>query len=159
MPVRPNTSLTGTAVLDRRKDREVADSYGVLRPLEGRVEIRMPYAKDNRAWLKDTLGQYIRPEWDKSQRCWLVARNHFGPIVEALARRLGRIDVYLDFRGLDRCDTRCKKARGRECDCQCLGKHHGEQGITHGWKLVGDTTEIRSNGTKRRHIVVIREKG
>lgn len=131
--------------------------YRVWRPVEGRVQIKMPYAKDNRAWLKDTLGQRIRPEWDKSNRCWWVARNHFGAVVEALADRLGRIDIYIDFRGVERCDTRCKKARSRECDCQCLGKYHGQDGITHGWKLVGDTTEVQSTGLKRRHIVVIRK--
>lgn len=128
---------------------------GVWRPVEGRVQIRMPYAKNNRAWLKETLGERIRPEWDKPSQCWLVARNHFGAVVEAMAERLGRIDVYIDFRGLERCDTRCKNAKSRECDCQCIGRYHGANGITHGWKLVGDTTEVKSTGIKQRHIVVV----
>lgn len=132
--------------------------YGVWRPVEGRIIVRMPYAKGNRAWLHDTLGARIRPEWDKPNQCWWVARHHFGAVVEAMARKLGRIDVYLEFRGLDRCDTRCKRARGRECDCQCLGKHHGVGGITHGWKMVGDTTEVKSTGLKTRHIVVVRKE-
>lgn len=131
--------------------------YWVARPVEGRVAIKMPYARNNRAWLKDVLGSRIRPEWDKENRCWWVARNHFGAVVEAMRDRLGRIDVYVDFRGVERCDTRCKNARSRECDCQCLGKHHGEGGITYGWKLVGDTTEVRSTGVTRRHFVVVRE--
>lgn len=126
------------------------------------MKIRLPYVKDpfaegNRAWLKRTFGSRVRIEYDKEEKLWLVSRTHFAAAVEALAKRLGRIDVYLDFRGVERCDTRCKNARGRECDCQCLGRTHGEQGITHGWKLVGDTTEVRSTGIKRRHIVVVRE--
>ncbi|MFE0472485.1 hypothetical protein ACFW2V_12815 [Streptomyces sp. NPDC058947] len=132
--------------------------YWVGRPVAGRIAIRLPYARTNRAWLKETLGARIRPDWDKSNRCWWVARNHFSAVVEAIAKRLGRIDVYIDFRGIDKCDTRCKNAKGRECDCQCLGKYHGEGGITHGWKLVGDTTEIKSTGIKRRHIVVVHEQ-
>jgi hypothetical protein len=131
--------------------------YWVARPVTGRVAIRMPYAKNNRAWLKETLGARIRPEWDKPNRCWWVARNHFGSVIEAMRDRLGRIDVYVDCRNTERCDTRCKNAKSRECTCQCLGKHHGEGGITYGWKLVGDTTEIRSTGVTRRHFVVVRE--
>lgn len=129
---------------------------GVWRPIRGRIAVKMPYAKDNRAWLKRTLGSRVQPDWNGSERCWYLARNHFGAIVEALAEKLGKIDVYVDFRGVERCDTRCKKATGRECDCQCLGKFHGQDGITHGWKLVGDTTEIMPTGEKRRHIVVTR---
>jgi hypothetical protein len=141
--------------------------YGVWRPVlgqrhegqpgDGWVRISMPYAPNNRAWLKEVLGERIRPEWDKKGKRWWVARNHFGAVVEALAQRLGYIDVYVDFRGVERCDTRCKNARSRECDCQCLGKYHGQGGITHGWKLVGDTTEVLSTDIKRRHFVVVRE--
>lgn len=87
-----------------------------------------------------------------------MARNHFPAVVEALAGRLGRIDVYVDFRSTERCDTRCKNATSRECTCQCLGKYHGEGGITRGWKVVGDTTEVRSGGIVRRHFLVVHQE-
>jgi hypothetical protein len=117
----------------------------------------MPYAPNggNRAWLKETLGERIRPEWDKPNQCWWVARAHFGPVVEALADRLGRIDVYMDFRTVERCDSNCKRARHRECTCECLGKHHGAGGMTHGWKLVGDTTEVKAGELTQRHVIVL----
>lgn len=136
----------------------MTDQYGVWRFPEGRLAVRMPYRPGNRAWLKETLGARIRPDWDKRRGCWWVARAHFTTVVEALAQRFGRIDVYIDFRGLERCDTRCKRARGRECDCRCFGKHHG-RGITEGWKLVTDTVEVQPTGVHRRHIVVVREGG
>lgn len=132
--------------------------YGVWRPLEGRLVIKMPYAKDNRQWLKDTLGTRIRPDWNKELKRWEIARSHFGPVVEALANRLGRIDVWMDFKKVERCDTRCRNARSRECTCSCLGKHHG-QGVTFGWKVVSDNhTMIQSSGTLRRHIIVTKEE-
>lgn len=130
--------------------------YGVWRPVVGRVVIKMPYAPGNRAWLKDVLGDRIRPTWNKDLGRWEIARNHFGSVVEALADRLGRIDAYMDFTCIERCDSRCKAARSRECNCVCLGKNHGQGGVTHGWKLVSDTLEIKVTGVKRRHIVVLR---
>lgn len=131
--------------------------YRVVRPVTGRLWVQMPYDPRNRAWLKEVLGDRIRPDWDKPNRRWLIARAHFGMVVEALANRLGRIDVYVDCRNSERCDTRCKNAKSRECTCQCLGKHHGS-GITHGWKLVSDTTEVLSTGVTRRHFVVVRDR-
>lgn len=132
--------------------------YGVWRPTEGRLVIKMPYAKTNRAWLKAVLGARIRPDWNGELKRWEIARNHFGPVVEALANRLGKIDVYMDFRQVERCDTRCRNARSRECTCSCLGKHHG-QGVTFGWKVVGDgNVLVASSGVMRRHIVVERQE-
>lgn len=129
----------------------------VWRPLEGRIVIKMPYSKTNRAWLKATLGSRIRPDFNKETKHWEVARNHFGAVVEALAKKMGKVDVYMDFRQVERCDTRCQKARSRECTCSCLGKHHGPNGITHNWKMVSDNhTLIHSSGMIRRHIVVMR---
>lgn len=128
-------------------------SWGVWRPVTGRVVIKMPYAKGNRAWLKETLGDRIRPDFRKPPPRWEVARIHFAPVVQALANRLGRIDVYVDFRTAEQCDTRCRNARGQECTCSCLGRQHG-RGITYGWNLVGDTTMVQSSGTVRRHLVV-----
>lgn len=127
----------------------------IWRPVSGRLIIKMPYSKTNRAWLKETLGSRIRPDWNGETKRWEIARNHFGPVVEALANKLGRVDVYMDFRQSERCDIRCQRARSRECTCSCLGKHHGD-GITRDWKLVGDSTLVLSNGEMRRHIVVLR---
>lgn len=137
----------------------VKPQYGVWRPVEGRLIIKMPFAPTNRAWLKAVLGSRIRPDWSKELRRWEIARNHFGPVVEALANRLGKIDVYMDFRQVERCDTRCRKAKSRECTCSCLGKHHG-RGVTHDWKIVSDGhTMLQSSGTIRRHIIVERDEG
>lgn len=131
-------------------------TWGVWRPVEGRLVIKMPFADDNRQWLKNVLGSRIRPEWNGETKRWEIARAHFGPVIEALANRLGKIDVYMDFRQVERCDTRCRKARSRECTCSCLGEHHG-QGVTFGWKVVSDNhTMVQSSGTLRRHILVVR---
>lgn len=131
-------------------------AYGVWRPVKGRIVLSMPYHKGNRTWLKQVLGPRIRPEFDKANKRWEVARGHFGPVVEAMANRLGRIDVWVDFRSAEKCDTRCRSARSRECTCSCLGKNHGN-GITHGWKLAGDSTMVRPSGTIRRHMIVERD--
>lgn len=130
--------------------------YGVWRPVRGRLVLKMPYSKDNRSWLKAVLGKSIRPDWNKEEQRWEIARTHFEPVVEALARRLGRIDVYVDFTCVERCDTRCWNAKSRDCNCQCMGRRHGAGGITHGWNIVGDATLVLVHGTRRRHFVVER---
>lgn len=125
----------------------------VWRPVEGRIVLAMPYGPDNKQWLKDALGKRIRFAYQGKGK-WTVARCHLGTLVEALCDRFGEVHLFLDFRGVERCDARCRNATGRECDCRCLGRHHGQGGITHGWRLVGDTALVMSTGTRRRHIVV-----
>ena len=143
--------------------RQKKIEWCVWRPVEGRVAIKMPFEVQrgvaNRQWLKNALGARIRPEWDKPKQCWWVARNHFGPVVEALTNKLGKIDVFMDFRSVERCDTRCRNARSRECTCSCLGKSHG-QGVTYGWKILNDGhTMQQTTGTIRRHFVAVRNEG
>lgn len=128
----------------------------VWRPTQGRLVVSMPFTKGNRAWLKRELGARIRPEYIGRGK-WTLARSHLDAVVAALADRFGRVDVFLDFAETQRCDVRCQSARSRECDCTCLGRNHGQGGITHGWKLVGDATLVLTGGKKRRHIVVTRK--
>lgn len=135
----------------------MARLYEVSRPVRGRVAIKMPFAKNNRAKLHAMLGERIQPEWDGQAKRWMVARSHFDAIVEALAEKLGRIDVFIHFTSTERCDTNCRGAKHRECNCQCLGRHHGPDGMTHGWKLVGDSTLVLSSEERVRHIVVVHQ--
>lgn len=134
------------------------ETPALWRPVEGRLVIKMPFAKTNRTWFKSVLGSRIRPDWNGETKRWEIARDHFGPLVQALAQRYGKVDVYMDFRQTERCDTRCRNARSRECTCSCLGKSHG-QGVSFGWKVVSDNhTMVRTTGTIRRHIVVVRDE-
>lgn len=90
----------------------------------GSVLTKMPYdGGSNRGWLHEHLGHRIQPE-HRGKGVWAIARPHLRYLVEGLAERFGHVDVVLDFRQSERCDTRCQRARGDECTCSCLGENH-----------------------------------
>jgi hypothetical protein len=123
---------------------------------QGRVWVWLPYQEGNRSWLKESLGRRIRPEWNKEARRWEIARNHFRPLVVALAEKFGAVDVYLEFSTTERCGTRCHEAVGDDCTCSCLGLNHAGAAYMGDWLQVGETTLARP-GVKRVRLLVRRE--
>jgi hypothetical protein len=111
--------------------------------------VRMPYKPDNRAWLHEQLGDYIRPEWNKVAGHWEIARPHMRAVVEALADRFGIVEVIIDSRVVSRCDTQCQNATGDECDCECMGENHGGTGYWRSWIEVGETTLLEAGFARR----------
>jgi hypothetical protein len=110
----------------------------------------MPYAGGtNRAWLRDTLGRRIDLRYTSRGR-WEIARPHLRTLIEACAERFGEIDIVLDFRTRDRCDTRCQQAQGDDCVCSCLGENHGGAAYWKRWIPVGETTLIANGQIARR---------
>jgi hypothetical protein len=127
----------------------------VYRPVEGRVQTKMPYGGSNRSWLHAHLGERIRPDYE-GNGVWAIARNHLQDLVDGLAGRFGRVDVILDFRTTERCDTRCRDARGDECTCSCLGENHGGAAYWRYWIEVGGTTLVAGGEIRRRHMRLLR---
>jgi len=127
----------------------------VHRPVEGRILTKMPYDGSNRGWLHQHLGERIRPE-HQGKGVWAIARPHLRYLVEGLAERFGRVDVLLDFRLSERCDTRCRDAHGDECTCSCLGENHGGAAYWRHWIEVGETTLVARSEIRRRHLRLIR---
>jgi hypothetical protein len=122
------------------------------RPVEGRIRTKMPYdGGHNRAWLRRHLGNRIRPEL-QGNGVWGIARPHLRFLVEGLAERFGHVDVLLDFRISQRCDTRCRDALGDECVCSCLGENHGGAAYWRHWIEVGETTLVAGGDIQRRHL-------
>ncbi|MFI6228711.1 hypothetical protein ACIBCR_15520 [Micromonospora echinospora] len=107
-----------------------------------RIRLWMPYDPANRRWLHQQLGERIQPIWSKEHRRWVIARNHFNELVDALLGRFGYVDVEAEFSTTQKCDSNCRRAKHDDCECSCLGEYHGG-GIWHGWIQVGDTTLIR----------------
>jgi hypothetical protein len=120
----------------------------------------MPYGDGrNRAWILGELGQRIRPDWNKQQRRWEIAREHLWVLTEAMADRFGEVDLYMEFSNTEKCDARCRNAVSTdvsECVCSCGGDYHGGRAERRDWKLSGATTLISTGDTKERHIVIRR---
>jgi hypothetical protein len=132
-------------------------SVTVYRPLSGRIEVsgmRAPREGEpsNREWFKDETGKAIRPWWIAGPKGWdghwEIARQHFLTVARALAGRFGQVELVMDFNEHERCDRRCRDARGDDCTCTCMGINH-RGGVYAGWVDVGETTLIRSAGVKR----------
>jgi len=127
----------------------------VERRVTGRLRLwRLPYqGGGNRWWLKEQLGDRIRPNWVQGNPGhWEIARAHLLPLLAALVRRYGQVEVWLEFSLTQKCDKRCRDALGDECVCSCLGMNHG--GIWHRrWFEVGDTTLISPEIRQVRGIV------
>lgn len=115
----------------------------------------MPFAGSNRGWLHAHLGERIRPE-HAGGGVWAIARPHLQHLVDGLVDRFGHVDVVLDFRTAERCDTRCRDARGDECTCSCLGENHGGAAYWRNWIEVGETTLVAGGEIRRRHLRVTR---
>jgi hypothetical protein len=116
----------------------------------------MPYqGGSNRSWLLQELGERIRPDWNKEEGRWEIARPHLATITAALAERFGEVDVYLEFSTTERCDDRCQRAGGDDCTCACMGENHGGAAYWRQWIHVGDSTLV-DVGRKVRHYRVQR---
>lgn len=113
----------------------------------------MPYRVGNRAWIHQQLGDMVRPEWNRTEKQWEIARPHMRVLVDALAERFGAVEVLIDFRINSRCDERCQNAKHDDCDCQCMGEHHGGSGYWKSWSEVGETTLVASHVAQKRYHV------
>lgn len=127
----------------------------VYRPLAGRIQTKMPYQGSNRGWLHRHLGDRIRPELEGAG-VWAIARPHLRHLIEGLVDRFGHVDVLLDFRQTERCDTQCRDAQGDECTCSCLGTNHGGAAYWQDWIEVGETTLVAPGEIVRRHLRLVR---
>lgn len=130
----------------------------VVRPISGRIEVRVPYREGRRHWFKQICGKRTRPDWMGDH--WKVARIYYALIVNALVHEYGKVDVYEDHDKTQKCDTRCQNAWGDDCVCSCLGQNHGIGAGAEGdyffknkWLLVGETMLIQ-HITSRAHYVV-----
>ena len=120
----------------------------VYRPLEGRLQLRMPYGA-NRRWLHEVLGS-VRPRWTTDH--WAIARSHLRPLVNELVLKFGEVEVILEFSTIRKCDSRCRDAGGDNCVCSCLGENHGGAAYWQHWIEVGPTTLVGADRQQVRFV-------
>lgn len=124
-------------------------------PQEGQVVAKIPPRKGNYRWLHQTLG--IRSPNLEGDR-WHLPRNCLIKLVTAAIDRYGYVAVYRDMSKLSRCTRMCLEAMGMECDCSCLGSHHGESNSGNWFESVGDAV-VADLGEGFRTMVVYGPKG
>ncbi|MFJ6579229.1 hypothetical protein ACIQMY_25120 [Streptomyces sp. NPDC091368] len=120
---------------------------------ESRLWMWMPYRQGNRWWIKDALGDLIRPSWNPDQKRWEIAQTHLRPLIEALAERFGEVDVYLQFSQREICNNMCVNANRDDCTCSCMGENHKGAAYWKSWVHIGNDVLVGSERRERHFLV------
>jgi hypothetical protein len=107
---------------------------------QNRLLVKLPYAADNRAWLKTEHTR--RPEWVPAFKCWQVPKAWLDDVTRRLCQRYGQVYLIQPYRERETCAPACWDATGLECECSCLGANHG-QGQGRGWYVIAETCAVR----------------
>jgi hypothetical protein len=103
--------------------------------------VRLPYAQNNRSWLK--ANHRKSPEWIHKYRYWKMPNSWFDDVITRLLHRFGHVYVIQPFRTQEKCAPACWRANGFECECSCMGQHHGSQNPFGRWRVISDTFAVR----------------
>lgn len=117
-------------------------------PRDGKVIAKIPARKGNRHWLQQSVR--VRSPRFESDR-WILPRNCTTRLVIAATDRYGQVVVCRDMTKLSRCTQSCLDASGFDCDCSCLGLHHGENG-QEWFNQLGDVAVADLGETKRSFV-------
>jgi hypothetical protein len=113
----------------------------VVRKTKGNpLLIRLAFAPDNREWLKSD--HRINPIWNTQYKHWETPRSWFEPVVQAILERFGAIYVIQPLQPLQVCARACWDAAGLECECSCMGAHHGSGHPQGRWYEVSETCAL-----------------
>lgn len=150
----------------RGRENRAMTKWQVYRPLasrSARFRVRLPYAADNRQWLKDVCGAGTQPRW--ADGCWEIARPHYLALLAALPARVGGpLTVIEDFAEREVCTVSCTNANpdtSHLCECSCLGANHGSgiaggaPGVAYrsGWLSVGEQALVQWNLIRRTYVI------
>lgn len=121
----------------------------VYRPTKtGALMVRLPYQEDNKRWLR--AGRRSKPKWIAQKKYWELPRSWFSDLITRLLCDFGDTYLIQAHNELEVCAPACWSAQGFECNCSCLGAHHGE-GMPGGrWYVVSDACAVTWHGRKLR---------
>lgn len=136
------------------KEHGIGPVAMVWLPMHGQVIAKIPARKGNRHWLKVTVG-ILSPKLEDDR--WTLPRNCLVQLVTAAIDRFGFVVLWRDMSKLSRCTRACLEAQGAECDCSCMGAHHG-QNSEQWFERVGDAM-VADHGERTRTGVVYGPRG
>ena len=105
-----------------------------------RLLVRLPYAADNRIWLKGERRN--KPKWNPEHKRWEVATSWFEDVVKRAIAKYGAVYVVEPFRVQKKCAPACWNAKGLECDCSCMGLNHGTGDPGGRWYTISDALAV-----------------
>lgn len=106
-----------------------------------RLRMRFPEGHDHHSILH--VSRKHRPLWIEDKKYWDVARIRLNEIVKHTLATYGKLYVVQPYRVQERCAPACWDAEGHDCQCQCMGEHHGSRSNGQGWFIVSDVFASR----------------
>lgn len=126
----------------------------IVRPGAGRpLYVHVPYATDNRAWLRgDGRNQ---PKWVADKKWWETPQAWFNRLIDEALERHGEVYVIQLYKVQQKCASACWNAQGHHCECSCMGANHGNGHPGGRWHEVSDTFAFQWGPTQFacRHLL------
>lgn len=105
-----------------------------------RLRVRLPGDEANMRWLQD--GRRTYPIWFADKKYWELPKAWFDDFVDRSLAKYGKVYIIQPFREQEKCAPACQNATGHECQCSCMGLHHGA-GNDGSWFEVSDAFATR----------------
>jgi hypothetical protein len=105
-----------------------------------KLRVRLPESDDEFEWLRNCRPR--KPIKVEDKDFWELPKKWFNDLVERSLDRFGRIYIIQPYRNQEKCAPACQNARGHECNCSCMGEHHGA-GNDGSWFEVSDAFSTR----------------
>lgn len=119
----------------------------------------MPYFDGISGWLQSGHSRhahhFIR---DGKPPHWTVPKAWVNDLTKRLVGQFGACYLVQRYREQEKCAEKCWNAKGIECNCQCMGQHHGEGHPDGRWYEVSETCAI-SWGEAKLHYKLLKPKG
>ena len=105
--------------------------------------LRLPYKDDNYAWLRNE--KRTKPKWISDKKHWEIPKAWFNDTIDRSLQRWASLYIIQPYREQEKCAPACWNAMGHECQCSCMGEHHGSQSPTGSWFIVSDAFATKWN--------------
>lgn len=104
------------------------------------LRVRLPFDPNNRLWLQNM--RRTTPSWIASRKFWEIPKAWFDDFVNRALKKYGSLYVIQPYREQEICSSSCQNAQGHECQCSCMGVHHGA-GSDGSWFEVSEAFSTR----------------
>lgn len=105
-----------------------------------KLRVKLPFAENNRIWLRNNRN--LKPVWNPDKNCWEIPKAWFNDFVERALDHYGQVYIIQPYREQEKCSPACQNAKGHDCQCSCMGEHHGA-GSDGTWFEVSETFATR----------------
>ena len=109
---------------------------------DNQLLVKLPYSSNNMEWLREDTKRK-KPIWIDKYKCWETPKSWFNDLVDRLLIRFGKVYIIQPYREQEKCAPACWNAKGHECQCSCMGEHHGSGNPSDRWFIVSETFATR----------------